>query len=161
MKENIKAPRHWPLWGEFTSDRWIPRTKGQWRVKCFHLMTLSCFLCYVSTRFKTKWKYWLCWWGLQKRRSLILLIKCFCFEHCRKTSWHGNDSHIIGPVIDGFPKKGSVMRTFVFSLMSAGMSWIHSNDIQLVLWITIIFHAIICSRYSWHINVIIYKYVFL
>ena len=29
VKENIKAPRHWPLWGEFTGDRWIPRTKGQ------------------------------------------------------------------------------------------------------------------------------------
>ena len=29
MKENIKAPRHWSLWGEFTGDRWIPRTKGQ------------------------------------------------------------------------------------------------------------------------------------
>ena len=26
MKENIKAPRHWPLCGEFTGDRWIPRT---------------------------------------------------------------------------------------------------------------------------------------
>ena len=26
--ENI-APRHWPLWGEFTGDRRIPRTKGQ------------------------------------------------------------------------------------------------------------------------------------
>ena len=29
IKEDIKAPRHWPLWGEFTGDRWIPRTKGQ------------------------------------------------------------------------------------------------------------------------------------
>ena len=29
IKENIKAPRHWPLCGEFTSDRWIPHTKGQ------------------------------------------------------------------------------------------------------------------------------------
>ena len=29
IKENIKAPRHWTLWGEFTGDRWIPRTKGQ------------------------------------------------------------------------------------------------------------------------------------
>ena len=28
-KKNINAPRHWPLWGEFTGDRWIPRTKGQ------------------------------------------------------------------------------------------------------------------------------------
>ena len=22
IKENIKDPRHWPLWGEFTGDRW-------------------------------------------------------------------------------------------------------------------------------------------
>ena len=29
VKENIKAPRHWPLRGEFTDDRWIPCTKGQ------------------------------------------------------------------------------------------------------------------------------------
>ena len=29
IKENIKAPRHWPLWGEFTGDRWIPHKKGQ------------------------------------------------------------------------------------------------------------------------------------
>ena len=27
--------------GEFTGDRWIPRTNGQWRGKCFHLMTSS------------------------------------------------------------------------------------------------------------------------
>ena len=40
-KENIKAPRHWPLCGEFTGDRWIPRTNGQLRGKCFHLMTSS------------------------------------------------------------------------------------------------------------------------
>ena len=26
IKGNIKAPRHWPLCGEFTGDRWIPRT---------------------------------------------------------------------------------------------------------------------------------------
>ena len=28
IKENIKAPRHWPMWGEFTGDQWIPCTKG-------------------------------------------------------------------------------------------------------------------------------------
>ena len=44
IKENIKAPRHWPLCGEFTGDRWIPRTNGQLRGKCFHLMTPSCLL---------------------------------------------------------------------------------------------------------------------
>ena len=41
-QRNIKAPRHWPLRGEFTGDRWIPRTNGQLRGKCFHLTTLSC-----------------------------------------------------------------------------------------------------------------------
>ena len=29
IKQNIKAPSRWPLWGEFTGDRWIPLTKGQ------------------------------------------------------------------------------------------------------------------------------------
>ena len=29
------------VWGIHRS-RWIPRTKGQWRGKCFHLMTSSC-----------------------------------------------------------------------------------------------------------------------
>ena len=41
IKGNIKAPRHWPLWGKITSDRWIPRTKGQRCEKCLHLMTSS------------------------------------------------------------------------------------------------------------------------
>ena len=39
IKENIKVPRHWPLWGESTTDQWIPLTQGQLRWKCFHLMT--------------------------------------------------------------------------------------------------------------------------
>ena len=42
IKENIKAPLHWPFCGESTGDRWIPLTKGQWRGKGFHLMTPSC-----------------------------------------------------------------------------------------------------------------------
>ena len=42
IKENIKAPRNWPLWGEFTGDRWNPRTNGQWRRKCFNWMTSPC-----------------------------------------------------------------------------------------------------------------------
>ena len=36
IKENVKAPRPWPLCGEFTGHRWIPRTKFQERGKCFH-----------------------------------------------------------------------------------------------------------------------------
>ena len=41
IKENIKAPRHWPLCREFTGGRWIPRTNGQLCRKCFHLMASS------------------------------------------------------------------------------------------------------------------------
>ena len=41
INENIKAPRHWPLCGKFTGDRWIPHTNGQWRGKSFHLMAPS------------------------------------------------------------------------------------------------------------------------
>ena len=29
IKENIKGPRLWPMWGDLTSDQWIPRTKDQ------------------------------------------------------------------------------------------------------------------------------------
>ena len=35
IKENTKAPRHWSLCGEFTGDRWIPRTKGSVTRKVF------------------------------------------------------------------------------------------------------------------------------
>ena len=28
IKENIKAPRHWSLCGQFTSDRWIPAQRA-------------------------------------------------------------------------------------------------------------------------------------
>ena len=36
IKENIKAPRHWPLWGEWPVDS---LTKGPLSGKCFRLMT--------------------------------------------------------------------------------------------------------------------------
>ena len=32
IKENIKAPRHWSLCGEFTGDRWIPRHLHGWAI---------------------------------------------------------------------------------------------------------------------------------
>ena len=28
LKENFKAPSHWPLWGESTGDRWIPSQRA-------------------------------------------------------------------------------------------------------------------------------------
>ena len=37
------------VWG-IHRDRWIPRTKGQLRGKCFHLMTSSCNVQQLSTK---------------------------------------------------------------------------------------------------------------
>ena len=28
-QRNVETQRHWPLWGVFTGDRWIPHTKGK------------------------------------------------------------------------------------------------------------------------------------
>ena len=41
------------VWG-IHRDRWIPRTKGQLRRKCFHLMTSSCNRCHVDKRNGTR-----------------------------------------------------------------------------------------------------------
>ena len=41
MKENSASVAFVSSRGEFLDDRWIPCTKGQWRGKCFQLMTLT------------------------------------------------------------------------------------------------------------------------
>ena len=54
IKENIKAPRHWPLWGKFTGDRWIPIQRASnaenvsiwWR---HHVLSICPFQWLVST----------------------------------------------------------------------------------------------------------------
>ena len=43
IKENIKAPRHWPLLGEFTGDRWIPH-KGPVARKTFPIDDVIMFI---------------------------------------------------------------------------------------------------------------------
>ena len=60
----ITATSEWARWrlkssasrscGEFTGDRWIPRTNSQYRGKCFHLVTSSyCqFLTFISIQIK-------------------------------------------------------------------------------------------------------------
>ena len=72
IKENIKAPLHWPLWGEFTGDRWIPRTKDQWRGKIsiwwrHHAMLHIVFIawCVVVKEAATKlclYRAFVFWW---------------------------------------------------------------------------------------------------
>ena len=66
-QRNTKAPRHWPLCGEFPGDRWIPRTKASnaenvsiwfpWFQKDLSTNTeymggrFFCFVCFVFTNF--------------------------------------------------------------------------------------------------------------
>ena len=67
IKENTKAPRHWPLCGEFTGDRWIPRGK------CFHLMTSS--------------------WNKHKRS--ISIDSWWPSPQVRKGHWRGKRYHVM------------------------------------------------------------------
>ena len=71
-KKNIKAPCHWPLCGEFTGDRWIPRTKASnaenfsiwWRHH--DILTPPClsnpiYWCHLSMKC-AQWIYWTATW---------------------------------------------------------------------------------------------------
>ena len=51
IKEIIKALRHWPLWGEFNGDWWIPSQRVN---KAANLMTSSwCVLCITENAIST------------------------------------------------------------------------------------------------------------
>ena len=50
IKENIKALRHWRLWGAFTGDPVKSPHKGPVTRKCVHLMTSSCDVVNVTIR---------------------------------------------------------------------------------------------------------------
>ena len=96
IKEIVKALRHSPLRGEFTGDRWIPRTKGQWRGKCFHLTTSSCrnwaalsphIYQYLTVSYQQPTHGW--------KKFMHNLINCFAYQWCwysivfiMMTSWH-------------------------------------------------------------------------
>ena len=76
MKEYITAPRHWPLWWEFTGDRWNPRTNGQLREKCFREkknthtgLTLRLLVTYIN---------WCCSWHRVVFDGGISKVCCGC-----------------------------------------------------------------------------------
>ena len=73
-----KALRHWPLCVEFTGDRWIPRTNGQLRGKCFHLMTSS-------------------WWSFDNSSGVILnkLLNNHSSSRWFETSWRSCDLAVV------------------------------------------------------------------
>ena len=66
------------VWG-IHRDRWIPRTKGQLRGKCFHLMTSSWFLEEGNGPFILKIHYRCCRWNIRTTHSQY---RC-CW-------WHGH-----------------------------------------------------------------------
>ena len=59
------------VWG-IHRDRWIPRTKGQLRGKCFHLMTssrIACVFVWQITQ-KTHSHFYMCNWHIKWTRSV-------------------------------------------------------------------------------------------
>ena len=60
---------------EITEDRWMPRTNGQLRGKCFHLMTSSCI---VLNRLRRLWSQ-MNWPG--KRVNLCVVSDKWRFPH--------------------------------------------------------------------------------
>ena len=81
IKENIKAPRHWPLCGEFTGDRWIPRTNVQYRGKCFHLITSSCLYDMMQYHCCTLYRIW------ERFAMVIIMLKQMFWTGL----WYHND----------------------------------------------------------------------
>ena len=90
-------------------DRWIPRTKGQWRGKCFHLMTSSCLIMIfvlhfrseiVGTAFsleKCQFKGWLYFSNrldivLTRTQNGVNILFCFIrsFSRLQGISWESN-----------------------------------------------------------------------
>ena len=79
LNENIKALRHWPLWGEFTGDRWIPRTKASNAEIFFHLMTSSC-----ENHMQICAGWWSCaFWkaGILQTRGCQVLVAYIIIRH--------------------------------------------------------------------------------
>ena len=152
IKENIKASCHWPLWGEFTGGRWIPRPKGQQRGKCFHCMTSSWALCISSVLsfFKSCHgkvigccEEFLDW--ISKYRLWICILGTFLFwqlpQMCMVTSSNGN-IFCVTTFVRGIHR--SVIWSFKFSLICACTNGWSNNQ-----------YAANISRHRTHYDVIV------
>ena len=75
------------VWG-IHRDRWIPRTKGQLRGKCFHLMTSS---------WHSKYQLWAHLRVQEHRTNVTPQYQCFTFSWRQRSTnfilcWHHNTS---------------------------------------------------------------------
>ena len=112
------------LWGEFTDDQWIPRTKGQWRGKCFHLMKSSCEFGLESTPYLYRTIHDM--YHLETRRSVWSdEFRVFPVVHCSSTETK-DDKRIIqcGPLGDDY---GISTKGFTLNIVS---KWNQTNDIK-------------------------------
>ena len=74
------------VWGNHR-DRWIPRTKGQLRGKCFHLMTSSCDQFTHHPRY-VAWIHWLISGGHTSYLVIIFsMMKLPSTDHDSETPW--------------------------------------------------------------------------
>ena len=82
------------VWG-IHRDRWIPRTKGQLRGKCFHLMTSSCNCCNRQTCVT---RYLIVWGHYHSSAHMVFVtdksrMKCHmgvipcCYRIVKKQLW--------------------------------------------------------------------------
>ena len=107
IKENIKALRHWPLCGEFTGDQWIPRTNGQLRGKCFHLMTSS-------------------WWA-RSRTDPVLAHQCASVQTATaQWAWWSTYSLTLPRMVRRIAPKPRDPTTISFGFISLASSHIHT-----------------------------------
>ena len=93
IKENIKAPRHWPLCWEFTVDRWIPAqmasNAGNVSIWWRHHVWLSTILTNERrSAICNVFSHWLrplqaigrTWAQIYYRHTWFLILECFTYN---------------------------------------------------------------------------------
>ena len=130
IKKPIKAPLHWPLWGESIGDRWIPLTKGRW--KCFHLMTspwymLLCFSSFGDIPCEYMWHACIYPYPLDCFRGFGTIV-------CKRVYIHKLPIIRIRVVIEGHVHRG-FWQPILFKYMVIPITYIsHRMFIPLHLW---------------------------
>ena len=80
IKENIKAPRHWPLWGEFTGTGEFPAQRASYaaNVSIWWRHHAVDVFCETALEQWTLGKYSVCWWpGALTNWGWVMHI-CIC-----------------------------------------------------------------------------------
>ena len=111
-----KHPCHWPLCGEFTGDRWIPRTNGQLRGKCFHFMTSSWDVFRDTEtnihRFNSRCFSGSIWWPRPVSTMIQVMACCLtapslhlkqCWPMIKQVLWHSLEGNCTGNAQNIYP----------------------------------------------------------